>query len=375
MIPVVDQQKGAQADEFPKDEDHHQVVGQDHPGHRKHEERQSPEEPRLPLVEEEDPVELRREPQLVGDPERRPAARRLEQRLLEDVGRQDHDIGKHAGSEDTFALVVEGRKRGVAGGCVNRGQKGRGNGFGKRLTQHFEWIRKLGILDLIRVDDLMTPATFNIAGIVFNSDASAYVINPATIGTNGFSLTGDIVNDSVNAQVINSNMTYNSLRTFNPAAGDMTLGVGLLLAPLHNPVYTAETIATLDVIARGRMVFGVGLGYRTAEFEAFGVRKGERVQRFEECLTIAKRLWTEDKVSYASDTCVLKDAHLSLKCVQQPHRPAQIDLDAAHPGHRIAVAELADAASTWLAATWVRAMTEVSSSITPVRPAVQLAAS
>src|SRR5215471_2497337 len=33
-------------------------------------------------------------------------------------------------------------------------------------------------------------------------------------------------------------------------AGDMTLGVGLLLLPLHNPVYTAETIATLDVISR-----------------------------------------------------------------------------------------------------------------------------
>ncbi|HET7157577.1 MAG TPA: LLM class flavin-dependent oxidoreductase, partial [Burkholderiales bacterium] len=29
-------------------------------------------------------------------------------------------------------------------------------------------------------------------------------------------------------------------------AGDMTMGIGLLLAPLHNPVYTAETIATLD---------------------------------------------------------------------------------------------------------------------------------
>ena len=38
-------------------------------------------------------------------------------------------------------------------------------------------------------------------------------------------------------------------------AGDMTMGVGLLLAPLHNPVYTAETIATLDVISRGNMVY------------------------------------------------------------------------------------------------------------------------
>ncbi|MCC7485017.1 MAG: LLM class flavin-dependent oxidoreductase [Burkholderiales bacterium] len=104
-------------------------------------------------------------------------------------------------------------------------------------------------------------------------------------------------------------------------AGDMTLGVGLLLLPLHNPVYTAETIATLDVISRGNMIFGVGLGYRSAEFEAFGVRKGERVRRFAECLSVAKRLWTEDRVSYESETCVLRDAHLSLRCVQKPHPP------------------------------------------------------
>jgi alkanesulfonate monooxygenase SsuD/methylene tetrahydromethanopterin reductase-like flavin-dependent oxidoreductase (luciferase family) len=69
------------------------------------------------------------------------------------------------------------------------------------------------------------------------------------------------------------------------------------------------------------MIFGVGLGYRTAEFEAFGIRKGQRGQRFEECLAVAKRLWTEDTVSYESDTCILKNAHLSLKCVQKPHPP------------------------------------------------------
>jgi alkanesulfonate monooxygenase SsuD/methylene tetrahydromethanopterin reductase-like flavin-dependent oxidoreductase (luciferase family) len=59
------------------------------------------------------------------------------------------------------------------------------------------------------------------------------------------------------------------------------------------------------------------------------VRKGQRVQRFEECLTVAKRLWTEDKVSYESDTCILKDAHLSLECVQKPHPP--IWFAAKHP--------------------------------------------
>ena len=123
-------------------------------------------------------------------------------------------------------------------------------------------------------------------------------------------------------------------------AGDMALGLGLLLAPLHNPVYTAETIATLDVISRGKMIFGVGLGYRTAEFEAFGVRKGQRVQRFEECLVVAKRLWTEDKVNYESDTCILKDAHLSLKCVQKPHPP--IWFAAKHPNAIRRAAQLGD---------------------------------
>ena len=51
------------------------------------------------------------------------------------------------------------------------------------------------------------------------------------------------------------------------------LGTGVTLLALHNPVYTAETIATLDVIARGNLVFGVGLGYRTIEFNARSRRR------------------------------------------------------------------------------------------------------
>ena len=62
-------------------------------------------------------------------------------------------------------------------------------------------------------------------------------------------------------------------------AGEMTIGLGILLLNLHNPVYTAETVATLDIIARGNFIFGVGLGYRDIEFDAFGVPKGERVKR------------------------------------------------------------------------------------------------
>ena len=104
-------------------------------------------------------------------------------------------------------------------------------------------------------------------------------------------------------------------------AGEMTLGLGILLLNLHNPVYTAETVATLDIIARGNFIFGVGLGYRDIEFDAFGVPKGERVKRFEEYLALVQRLWTEDRVSYAGPGCRLENVHMNIRPVQKPRPP------------------------------------------------------
>jgi alkanesulfonate monooxygenase SsuD/methylene tetrahydromethanopterin reductase-like flavin-dependent oxidoreductase (luciferase family) len=104
-------------------------------------------------------------------------------------------------------------------------------------------------------------------------------------------------------------------------AGEMTTGLGILLLNLHNPVYTAETVATLDIIARGNFIFGVGLGYRDVEFDAFGVPKGERVKRFEEYLTLVQRLWTEDRVSYDGPGCRLDNVRMNIRPAQKPRPP------------------------------------------------------
>ena len=104
-------------------------------------------------------------------------------------------------------------------------------------------------------------------------------------------------------------------------AGEMTLGLGILLLNLHNPVYTAETVASLDVIARGNFIFGVGLGYRDMEFDAFGVPKGERVKRFEEYLALVQRLWTEESVSYDGAGCRLENVRMNIRPVQKPRPP------------------------------------------------------
>jgi alkanesulfonate monooxygenase SsuD/methylene tetrahydromethanopterin reductase-like flavin-dependent oxidoreductase (luciferase family) len=105
---------------------------------------------------------------------------------------------------------------------------------------------------------------------------------------------------------------------------EMTLITNILLLPLYNPVDLAEQLATLDIICDGRLVCGVGLGYRDVEYTVFGVKRASRVSRFEEALALLKRLWIEEEVSYEGQHFQLDRARMTLKPVQQPRPPIWI---------------------------------------------------
>src|ERR1051325_5439678 len=109
------------------------------------------------------------------------------------------------------------------------------------------------------------------------------------------------------------------LARFAAESGDMDLVTGVLLTPLLNPVQVAEDVATLVHIARGRFVFGIGLGYRPEEFEAAGATMAERVPRFEESLALMKRLWTEDAVTHHGRFYRVTDARPTARPYQQPY--------------------------------------------------------
>src|SRR4249920_1460104 len=53
----------------------------------------------------------------------------------------------------------------------------------------------------------------------------------------------------------------------------MYLGTSIFLLPLHPPVMVAEYLATLDNLCGGKVLFGVGQGYRDNEFNSFGIAK------------------------------------------------------------------------------------------------------
>ncbi len=124
-------------------------------------------------------------------------------------------------------------------------------------------------------------------------------------------------------------------------AGEMEIGIGILLLALQNPVDVAETWASVDVLCEGRLTFGVGLGYRSEEYHAFGLDPTSKVQRFEANLDLVKQLWTGREVCSDLPWCKLDGVTLNIKPIQQPRPPIWIAANA-HPAVRRA-ARLGDA--------------------------------
>ena len=104
-------------------------------------------------------------------------------------------------------------------------------------------------------------------------------------------------------------------------ARGMILGTGVLLLPLHHPVDIAEQLATLDVITDGRLVFGVGLGYRDVENRALGHDPKDRVGRLVEGLEVVERLWSGEPVTYEGRHFSLRSARISMRPLQSPRPP------------------------------------------------------
>jgi fibronectin-binding autotransporter adhesin len=74
-------------------------------------------------------------------------------------------------------------------------------------------------------DNLMTPGSYSVAGITFNGP-DAFVINPSTSGTSGFTLSGSITNNGTSLETINDVIALPGVQTIstNSGGGNITLG-------------------------------------------------------------------------------------------------------------------------------------------------------
>jgi alkanesulfonate monooxygenase SsuD/methylene tetrahydromethanopterin reductase-like flavin-dependent oxidoreductase (luciferase family) len=76
----------------------------------------------------------------------------------------------------------------------------------------------------------------------------------------------------------------------------ITLGTAVLLAPLADPVRLAEDAAAVDLISNGRLVLGLGLGWREEEFAGFGVDPRRRVPLLKDTIATLRAAWDPDGV-------------------------------------------------------------------------------
>lgn len=83
------------------------------------------------------------------------------------------------------------------------------------------------------------------------------------------------------------------------------IGTGLLLIPLHDPIRVAEDAVTVDLISGGRLILGLGLGWRAEEFEGFGVSLAERAHRLERAVAVLRGAWAGEPVASAGTEVIV----------------------------------------------------------------------
>lgn len=100
------------------------------------------------------------------------------------------------------------------------------------------------------------------------------------------------------------------------------LGTAVVVLPWHNPVLIAEQVATLDLLTGGRVDFGVGKGYRKAEFDGFCIPVAEATERFDEAMEIIRKAWTaEGRFSHHGKRWHYENVVVEPEPLQRPHPP------------------------------------------------------
>lgn len=90
----------------------------------------------------------------------------------------------------------------------------------------------------------------------------------------------------------------------------VTIGPLVACTNFHNPALLAKQAATIDEIAGGRFVLGLGAGWNETEFRAFGFPYDQRIARFEEAFTIIRTLLQEGVVDFDGQFYQARDCEL-----------------------------------------------------------------
>jgi len=101
----------------------------------------------------------------------------------------------------------------------------------------------------------------------------------------------------------------------------LRLGTGVIILPQRNPLVLAKELASVDVVSRGRLIFGLGAGYLEPEFRALGAPFEDRGAVTDEAIEAIKALWTMEKPAYKGRFFSFEGIDAQPRPVQKPHPP------------------------------------------------------
>ena len=114
------------------------------------------------------------------------------------------------------------------------------------------------------------------------------------------------------------------------------LATGIIILPQRSPAILAKELASVDVLSRGRLIFGLGTGYIPKEFAAVGVPFEERGPRTDEALEAILSLWVDPKPHHEGKHFRIVEVDAYPRPVQKPHPPIVVGGDSP-PAFRRAV--------------------------------------
>ncbi|WP_026713506.1 LLM class flavin-dependent oxidoreductase [Flavobacterium daejeonense] len=82
------------------------------------------------------------------------------------------------------------------------------------------------------------------------------------------------------------------------ATKKIILGTSVIVLPWHNPIRVIEEMFMLDILSKGRVIFGFGRGTSRLEYDGFGINMEESRLRFKEIIEIIKKSILNETIQY-----------------------------------------------------------------------------
>ena len=105
------------------------------------------------------------------------------------------------------------------------------------------------------------------------------------------------------------------------ATKSLKVGTGICLLPQRDPIVTAKSVASLDELSGGRVIFGIGGGWNVDEMENHGATYSNRFKLLRENVLAMKQLWMEEEAEFHGEFVNFDPAFCWPKPLQTPHPP------------------------------------------------------